>query len=79
MRGDPDELIDTKEASKIIGCSEQSLKMRRHRGYVGEAGPPWQYVMGRWVRYRRGDVVDYIRARRTERAPPRIPAPPPRA
>jgi predicted DNA-binding transcriptional regulator AlpA len=57
--GDPDELLTTRETSDWIGNSTQWLEIGRHRGY----GPPYVRVSPRCIRYRRGDVLDWLRQR----------------
>ena len=61
--GDPregdDDLLETREVADWIGVSYEWLCIGRHRGF----GPPFIKVSSRRVRYRRGDVRDWLRSR----------------
>ena len=58
--GAPDDLLSTREVSDWFGYSVQWLEIGRHRGY----GPPFIKVGPRRIRYRRGDVLRWLKARR---------------
>jgi predicted DNA-binding transcriptional regulator AlpA len=57
--GDPDQLIDTKQLAAWLQCSEQKLEIDRHKG----DGPPYVKISPKMVRYRRGDVIAWLRSR----------------
>jgi predicted DNA-binding transcriptional regulator AlpA len=57
--GAPDDLLSTRETSDWIGVSTQWLEIGRSGGY----GPPFIRVAPRCVRYRRGDVLAWLRER----------------
>lgn len=50
--------VDSYEAAQIIGSTPGSLAQHRNNG----TGPPY-YKDGTSVRYRRRDLVDYMRAK----------------
>ena len=56
---DPDELLNQFRVSVILGTTVKFLEHRRLRG----GGPPF-YKIGRLVRYKRGEVVAWVDARR---------------
>jgi hypothetical protein len=58
-RGDNDELLTTRETADWIGVSTQWLEIGRSKDY----GPRFVRVSPRCIRYRRGDVVEWLRAR----------------
>jgi len=57
--GDPDEAFDTNETARLIHVSTQWLEIGRHKGY----GPPFSRISRRMIRYRRRDIVDWLKAR----------------
>lgn len=57
--GDADNLLSTKEVATWLGVSEQWVEIGRHRGY----GPKFVKVAARRIRYRRGDVIAFLRER----------------
>src|ERR1051325_10295913 len=57
--GNPDDLLCTKQLARWLGCSVEWLEIGRSRGY----GPPF-IRLGRPVRYRRGDVLQWLTERR---------------
>jgi predicted DNA-binding transcriptional regulator AlpA len=57
--GDTDDLLDTKALAAWLGVSTQFLEIGRHRGY----GPRFVRLSTRRTRYRRGDVIDWLRER----------------
>lgn len=59
---DRNALIDTKQAAALLGVVPRTLIIRRSANYKGEPGPPWKRIVG-GVRYRIGDILDYIEAR----------------
>ncbi len=56
---DPDQMLTTVETAELLGCSVSFLEIGRIRGY----GPPSQKITPRMVRYRRGDVLAWVRER----------------
>jgi hypothetical protein len=58
MMTSEDDLINEIEAARMRGQSVRTLQMERLRG----AGCPY-VKLGRSVRYRRGDVLAFIKAR----------------
>jgi hypothetical protein len=58
--GADDALLDTASVAVWLGLSTQWLEIARHRGY----GPPYVRVTSRLVRYRKGDVIEYLHSRR---------------
>ena len=69
--GDPNDLLFTDEVSAWFRISTAWLEVGRHRDY----GPPFVKIKG-MVRYRRGDVIDWLRQISTK---PRTPVPIPAA
>jgi hypothetical protein len=57
--GGSDDLLSTRELSDWIGVSVQWLEIGRSSGY----GPTFVRVSPRCIRYRRGDVVIWLRER----------------
>jgi hypothetical protein len=57
--GDPDELLTTKLVAGLIHVSVQWMEIARCAGY----GPPYVRLSPRVVRYRRKDLVDWLRSR----------------
>jgi predicted DNA-binding transcriptional regulator AlpA len=55
----PEETLSTKEVAAWLGVSVQFLEIGRTRGY----GPRFVRVTKRLVRYRVGDVLDWLKAR----------------
>jgi predicted DNA-binding transcriptional regulator AlpA len=49
-------LLTTEQAASVINCSRRMLESRRLKGN----GPPFVRISGRSVRYRLGDVLDWI-------------------
>ncbi len=47
---DKDELIDVKEAARLLGIDPQTVRKRRDLPVVR---------VSRWLRYKRGDVIKY--------------------
>src|SRR5262245_9033697 len=58
--GDEDELLETKYVARLIHTSIQWLEIGRSKGTYG---PPYVRLGPRLVRYRRGDLVKWLRAR----------------
>jgi len=56
---DPDQLLREPEAAKLLGFTVRALQNWRLRG----GGPVFVKVAGRSVRYRRADLVAWVRAR----------------
>lgn len=57
--GAEDELLDTAGVANWIGLSSQFLTIARSKGY----GPKFQKLSPRCVRYRRGEVLKWLKAR----------------
>jgi predicted DNA-binding transcriptional regulator AlpA len=57
--GNPDDLIDTRALADWLGVSTQWAEIARHRG----VGPPFVRVTPRRIRYRRADVLAWLRER----------------
>ena len=57
--GDPDDLLPTRVVAQLIDVSVQWLEIGRCVGY----GPPPVRMNKRVVRYRRRDVVEWLRER----------------
>lgn len=63
-QGDPDHLLTTEEAAALLGVSKSFLDHKRLDGNGGAAGPPFKHPFGnRTVRYRRGDVLAWVKER----------------
>ncbi len=56
---DPDQMLTTVETAELLGCSVSFLEIGRIRGY----GPPAHKITPRMLRYRRGDVLAWVRER----------------
>lgn len=61
--GDGDDLLNTTELAEWLGVSTQFLEIGRHQGY----GPPFIRLTPKIVRYRRDDVLDWLRERQHHR------------
>jgi hypothetical protein len=57
--GDDDALLDTASTAVWLGVSTQWLELARCKGY----GPRYVKVTARLVRYRKGDLLGYLRSR----------------
>lgn len=57
--GDDDDLLDTPEAAAWLGTSNVWLESGRVQNY----GPPFIRLSSRVVRYRRGDVIKWLKSR----------------
>jgi len=57
--GDDDQLLDTPQLCELLKCSHQWLEIGRHEGW----GPPFVKLAPRMVRYRRGDVREWLHKR----------------
>jgi hypothetical protein len=57
---DADALLHQAEAAYLIGVSPRTMEAWRHRG----GGPVFVSISRRAIRYRRGDVLSWIEARR---------------
>jgi predicted DNA-binding transcriptional regulator AlpA len=55
----PEETLSTKEVAAWLGVSVQFLEIGRTRGY----GPKFVRITKRLVRYRVGDVLDWLKSR----------------
>lgn len=57
--GDDEDLLSTRETADILAVSEPWLEIGRSRGY----GPPFVRLSPRRVRYQRGALREWLRAR----------------
>lgn len=57
--GDDDELLKTRHVADWLDVSTQWLEIGRHQNY----GPPFVRVGSHSVRYRRSDVLDWLKSR----------------
>lgn len=57
--GDADDLLSTAQVAAWLGVSLQFLEIGRHRGY----GPKFVRLSPRRVRYRRSDVLTWLKER----------------
>lgn len=55
----PDDALTDKEAARITGLSYRTLQKLRWKG----GGPPFVHYSSRAVRYRRGDVEQWVAER----------------
>jgi predicted DNA-binding transcriptional regulator AlpA len=56
---DADQLLSTPAVAAMLGVSEQWMEQGRKKGW----GPPFQKLAPRCVRYRRGDVLEWLKQR----------------
>lgn len=61
--GDRDQLLTTPETAVLLNVSEQFLEIGRVKGF----GPPFVALSPRRIRYRRGDVIEWL-VQRTHRS-----------
>jgi predicted DNA-binding transcriptional regulator AlpA len=57
--GQPDDLLSTKQVADWLGVSTQWLEIGRSKNY----GPPFVRISARVIRYRRGDVREWLTGR----------------
>jgi predicted DNA-binding transcriptional regulator AlpA len=57
--GADDELLSTKQVADWLGVSVQWVEIGRSKNY----GPRFEKISARCVRYRRGDVLQWLKAR----------------
>jgi len=57
--GCDDELLSTQDVARWLGVSVPWIEIGRSKNY----GPKFQRLSARHIRYRRGDVVEWLRAR----------------
>ena len=57
--GDNDDLLSTRAVAELLGVSTQWLEIGRCKNY----GPSFVRVSPRMIRYRRGDVLAWLRER----------------
>ena len=55
-----DQFIDNDEAAEILGCSPKTLRV-----WVSQKKVP-HYKVGRAVRFRRADLLEWLESRRVE-------------
>ena len=58
--GDDNDLIDTQELAAWLGVSTQWCEIGRSRGF----GPKFLKLGRRMVRYKRGDVIRWLKSRK---------------
>ena len=56
---DEDDLLTTTQTAVWLGVSEPWLEIGRHKGY----GPPFVMIAPRLIRYRRSNVLAWLRER----------------
>ena len=56
------DMLNQREAAKLIGVSPFTMNGWRHR----RTGPPFIRISSRCVKYRRADVLAWLEARRVE-------------
>ena len=61
-----DALLDTPATANWLGVSNQWLELARCKGY----GPPFVKITARLVRYRKGDIVAYLKSRTLKQETP---------
>jgi predicted DNA-binding transcriptional regulator AlpA len=59
MSSHPKEILTTKEAAALLGCSTQYLEIARVRG----DGPPFAKIGSRLIRYKRSTLLDWATKR----------------
>jgi hypothetical protein len=59
---DPEALLSPQEAAAMLSFSPRKLEADRYAG----VGLPYYRVAQNRVRYRRGDIIEYMRAMRVE-------------
>jgi hypothetical protein len=57
--GCDDELLSTQDVARWLGTSSQWLEIGRSKNY----GPKFQKISARHIRYRRGDMISWLRSR----------------
>ncbi len=57
-----EEMLDTPAAARVLGLDERTLVVWRSRGVPDQ--PPFCRI-GKAIRYRRRDLIEYIEQRRT--------------
>jgi hypothetical protein len=57
--GNPDDLLTTEEVAAWFNCSVQWLEIGRCEGY----GPPFKKLSPKMVRYKRSDVLKWLKGR----------------
>ena len=58
-KGDADDLLPTQAVAKWLDVSDEFLEVGRCKGY----GPPFIRMGTRRIRYRRADVVQWLKSR----------------
>lgn len=61
--GADDELLNTTAVAVWLGCSTQWLEIGRSKGPTGGYGPRFTRVSERCIRYKRGDVLAWLKKR----------------
>jgi hypothetical protein len=59
VTNNPEELMDTRAVAEWLSVSTVWLEIGRSRGY----GPRFTHLSARVIRYRRGDVLKWLKAR----------------
>jgi hypothetical protein len=57
--GDPDDLLTSRDVAHWLGVTEQWVETGRVKNY----GPPFTRLSPKVIRYRRGDIVKWLRSR----------------
>ena len=57
--GDADDLLTSRDVAHWLGVTEQWIESGRLKGY----GPPFVRLSSKLVRYRRDDVIKWLRSR----------------
>lgn len=57
--GSPDDLLSTSDIAEWVGLSTQFFEVARHKGY----GPVYVRISARCVRYKRSDVLEWLKER----------------
>jgi predicted DNA-binding transcriptional regulator AlpA len=71
--GSPDDLLDSQQVADLLGMSKSWVDIGRSTGY----GPPFIEMGPRLVKYRRSDVIKWIRSRKAQTKTTRIKGKPP--
>lgn|GEM_PF-870729 len=61
--GDPDDLLTSEELAEWIDTSTQFVEVSRRKGH----GPRYVRLSARVVRYRRADIIEWLRSRMHKR------------
>lgn len=56
----PDLLLTTEQLARWFDCTAQAVHLARNKGH----GPPYLRIAPKTIRYRCGDVVEWLKTRR---------------